>query len=200
MVECGILGGTFDPIHYGHLFCAERVREEFNLECVYFIPSGNPPHKHYKEMASALHRYRMVELAVKSNPYFKVLDIELKREGYSYTIDTINQLHELFRGKVKFYFIIGADNITDIPNWKNSEELIKKLEFIAVTRPGKWKDEFELGIKMLENKGCKINVISIPLIFISSTEIRERIKANKTIKYMVPEEVEKYIIDNKLYV
>lgn len=197
--RAAIMGGTFDPIHYGHLLAAERVREELNLDCIFFIPSGNPPHKDYDGMASSVHRYNMVECAVTSNPFFKILDIEINRDGYSYTIDTVNQLIELMGSRCKLYFIIGADNAGDILNWKNARELITKIEFIAVTRPGQWEEKLKYNVSVLRDEGCSIEVLEMPLVPITSTEIRKRVKNNKSVRYLVPEEVGKYIYKNNLY-
>lgn len=198
--KAAILGGTFDPVHNGHLLAAERVREEFGLDCVYFIPCGSPPHKNYKGMAFPIHRYNMVKRAVVSNPLFKVLDIETKRQGVSYTIDTVNQLIEILGEQCMLYFIIGSDNVADILNWKSAAELIQKVEFIIVTRPGEWEGRLKKEVESLEKNGCRANVLEIPLIPITSTDIRNRVKDGKTIRYMVHEEVRQYIINNKLYI
>ena len=197
--KAAIMGGTFDPIHYGHLLAAERVREEFDLDRIFFIPTGNPPHKSYKNRACADDRYKMTAYAVDSNPYFELLDIEVKREGYSYTIDTVNQLKELLSTDYNLYFIVGADNAGDILNWKRAGELLKEIEFIIVTRPGKWEESFNDDITKIRELGGKVNVLEIPLIPIKSTEIRERIINGKSIRYIVPREVEDYINENGLY-
>ena len=199
ITSAAIMGGTFDPIHYGHLLAAERVREELCLQRIFFIPSGNPPHKSYEEMANAIERYDMVQLAIASNPYFEVMDIELKREGYSYTVDTISELSKLLGSKCKIYFIIGADNVLEIESWKNSAQLIKEVEFIVVPRPGKFEEQVKDKIIELRNKGVRIKVIEIPLVPIKSTDIRERVKSNRSIRHMVPEKVEAYIKQNNLY-
>lgn len=194
-----VIGGTFDPIHYGHLLAAERTREELGLDCVYFIPSGTPPHKKYDGMASAFHRYNMASIAVETNPFFKILDIEIKREGYSYTIDTMEQLRGMMPSACSMYFIIGSDNMTDIPNWKNAEELAAKTEFAVVTRPGDWQEGLEQNARELRERGFGITLVRTPLVSVNSTDIRERIKDGRSIRYMVPQGVEKYIYDNNLY-
>ena len=199
ITSIAIMGGTFDPIHYGHLLAAERVREELCLQRIFIIPSGNPPHKNYEEMALAIHRYNMVKYAALSNPYFEVMDIELKREGYSYTIDTIHELSNRLGSKYKLYFIIGADNVLEIESWKESDQLIKKVQFIVVSRPGRFEEQVKDKIIELRNKGCRIKVIEIPLVPIKSTDIRNRVKTNRSIRYMVPEKVETYIKQNNLY-
>ena len=197
--KVAIMGGTFDPIHYGHLLAAERVREEFELDCIFFIPSGNPPHKSYEKMASAEDRYKMVESAVESNPKFEILDVEVRREGYSYTIDTVKQLKELLGADCNVCFIVGADNAGDILSWKKSSELIKEIEFIIVNRPGEWEERFKDNIAKIIENGAKVNVLEIPMVPINSTEIRERIRSGKSISYILPKEVEDYINENRLY-
>lgn len=197
--KIGLIGGTFDPVHFGHLLAAERAREEYNLEKVYFIPSANPPHKNYQGMADAKNRFEMVEAAIKDNPYFEISDVEFIRTGYSYTIDTVNEFIDIMGQDCKIYFIIGTDNISKILSWKNADQLMKKVEFIAMTRPGKWEQDFIININRLKENGCRINVVEMPLIHIESTSVRIRINNGQSIRYIVPEEVEKYILENKLY-
>lgn len=197
--KIAIMGGTFDPIHIGHLIAAERVHEELGVDYIYFIPSNIPPHKNYENMADSSQRYNMVELAIKSNPRFKISDIELKRQGNSYTIDTIRELKKTLITDTTIYFIIGADNASAILRWKEAEELLKIVELVIVTRPGKWENGFESEINLLKNSGGTVHVIEIPLISVSSGEIRNRVRNNKRIEYLVPEEVKEYIYENKLY-
>lgn len=197
--KVGLIGGTFDPVHYGHLLAAERAREEYNLEEVYFIPAANPPHKNYSGMADSQSRFKMVREAIKNNPDFKISGIEFERTGYSYTIDTVNTFIDEMGSECKIYFIIGTDNVGEILNWKNAGELIKKVEFIAMTRPGIWEEDLIVNLDKLKKNGCKINVVEMPLIHIESTDIRERVKNGQSIKYLVPENIEKYISQKKLY-
>ncbi|MGE5472934.1 MAG: nicotinate-nucleotide adenylyltransferase [Ignavibacteriales bacterium] len=195
----GLIGGTFDPVHFGHLLAAERAREEYGLEKVYFIPSANPPHKNYKGMAEAQNRFEMVEIAIRDNPYFEISDAEFVRAGYSYTIDTVNEFIHLIGQECKIYFIIGTDNVSEIKTWKNADELMKKVEFIVMTRPGKWEEDLAGNLNKLREDGCRISVVEMPLIHIESTSIRNRINNGLSIRYIVPEEIEKYILNNKLY-
>lgn len=195
----GIFGGTFDPIQCGHLLGAERAREEFDLQEVLFIPAGNPPHKHYPEMADALDRFDMVRISISDNQFFKISDIEFKREGLSYTIDTINQLIPVLGQDCELFFIIGADNVAEVLRWKNSKELFQKVQFIVLTRPGKWEESLEGDIEALKKNNCRVNLVEMPLIHISSTEVRCRVAENRSIKYMVPDCVEKYIGEKGLY-
>ncbi len=199
MEKIGIMGGTFDPIHYGHLMTAEAVRDEYQLEHVIFIPAATPPHKKQSGLTPAFHRYNMTLLATCSNPYFSVSDIEMNRRGPSYTIDTIKQLKELYGTQAEFYFITGADAVQGLPTWHRIEELLKLCHFIAATRQGclpdvdAIKDYFgELGRK-------KIHRLATPELQISSTDIRRRLKMNYSIKYILPDAVEQYIKKEHLY-
>ncbi len=201
VLKYGIMGGTFDPIHIGHLVLAEEVRTKLGLDKVIFIPSGNPPHKNFKNVSAANHRYYMTLLATVSNPYFEVSPIEIERTGKAYTVDTIKLLREKYKDEVELYFITGADAILDLPNWKNPEELLELCKFVAATRPGFNFTKMEEGIKNIEEKhNKKIYTIFAPALKISSTDIRNRIKANCSVKYLLSESVEHYIYKNNLYI
>lgn len=201
IMKYGIMGGTFDPIHIGHLVLAEEVRNKFNLDKIIFIPSGNPPHKDNREVTTAINRYEMTLLATTSNPNFDISSIEIERKGNSYTIDTIKQLRKSYRDKVEFYFITGADAILDLPNWKNVDELLTLSRFIAATRPGFELNEMEEKIKVIEEKyNREIDSIIVPALQISSTDVRNRIREGNSVKYLLPEIVEDYIFKNKLYI
>lgn len=197
MNNLGIMGGTFDPIHYGHLVAAEESRIEFDLKKIIFVPSGHPPHKKEKEVTLFQHRYLMTALAIATNPYFEVSSIEIEREGPSYAIDTINIFKEKYP-ESNIYFITGADAILQIITWHRTEELQRVCNFIAVSRPGYKLKEINTDLK---NKFSFNNIFSleIPALAISSTEIRRRVKNNKPIKYLLPEAVESYIYYKKLY-
>ena len=191
----GIMGGTFNPIHHGHLAAAEFVREEFKLDKVLFVPSGKPPHKHKCEIASPEHRWTMALLATDSNECFSVSSVEIDRGGESYTSDTIVELEKIYSARSNCYFITGADAIAEISAWHKSENLPKLAKFIAVSRPG-----YKLDMSKIDPRFHRgTYLIEVPALAISSTEIRERIRKGKTIKYLVPEIVEEYIYKNKLY-
>jgi nicotinate-nucleotide adenylyltransferase len=194
-----IMGGTFDPIHMGHLIAAERVREELGVDFLYFVPSSIPPHKHNPEMASAEDRYEMTRIAVSSNPFFKLSDIELKRLGQSYTIDTICEFKKEFGQASKIYFIIGTDNVGQVANWKEANKLKEVSEFIVVTRPGELEESIKSDLEKARLQGYEMTVLQVPLIELSSTEIRDRVKRGLSIKYLVPEEVREYIDCMGLY-
>jgi len=197
-VKIGVIGGTFDPIHYGHLIIAEEARVKVGLAKVIFIPAGNPPHKLRRPYSPAHHRYKMVELAIASNPYFEISPIEINRPGPSYSVDTMAILREEMGPNVELYFIMGVDSLAGILTWHKPEELIKLCKIIAVNRPG-----YGVDIDALNNiiPGIKEQVIFIkaPEIGISSTEIQQRVREGLPIRYLVPPEVERYIYENKLY-
>ncbi len=196
----GILGGTFNPVHYGHLIAAEAVREDFRLDRVLFIPTGIPPHKSMREVIAASHRYAMVECAVASNPFFEASKVETDRSGYSYSIDTLKALKARYAEGTEFYFIIGADVVPELVTWKEFDRIFEMCSFIALFRPGNDREAFKRQTDALK-KNYRVNIFTAeaPLIDISSTGIRERAAAGKTIKYLVPACVEKYILDNGLY-
>ncbi len=198
--KIAIMGGTFDPIHYGHLVAAETVRMEIGAQKVLFIPTGRPPHKNNKTVEHDEHRYLMTVLATANNPYFNVSRIEIDRPGMTYTIDTIRSLKKICGLDTEIFFITGADAIHDILTWKNPEELLKICRFVAVTRPGYDKESLLLSLKNVEDN-YKINLIfiEIPALAISSTDIRNRVIAQKSIKYLLPDEVEQYIMKFGLY-
>ncbi len=196
----GISGGTFDPIHFGHLLIAETLREQFRLDRVVFIPSGRPPHKPLEAVSDALHRYEMVKRAIQGNEFFEVSKIEIDRPGYSYTVDTLEELREEFGENTRIFFIIGADIVHDIVNWRNPGRIFELAEFIAVMRPGFNRDCFNRMLDDLKREySARIHTAEAPLIGISSTIIRDRIKKGLSIKYFLPESVESYIRQNNLY-
>ena len=199
-IKVGIMGGTFDPIHYGHLVTAEAVRAKFNLERVIFVPSGSPPHKVNEKITDRNHRYLMTLLATASNSYFDVSKVEIDREGYSYTVDTIRIFQEQFRGKADFYFITGADVLNEILTWKDVDVLFQLCDFVAATRPNYDYQKLYDKIEFLRtNYKGRIHFVEVPSLAISSTDIRYRVKNNLPIKYLLPESVETYIYKNNLY-
>ena len=199
--KIGISGGTFNPIHLGHLIVAELVRDRFGLDKVLFVPSGMPPHKNLSNVAGAEHRFNMVQKAVAGNPWFSESRIEVERGGYTYTVDTLKNLKEIYRNNTSLYYIIGADVLNDLLTWKDYQEVFKICEFIVVLRPGNDAYGFKKQIQYLRDNYCaKIHFIDTPLIDISSTEIRNSIKEGRSIKYLVPDAVEEYIKVNGLYI
>lgn len=197
--KIGIMGGTFDPIHVGHLVTAEAVRIEYCLEKVLFIPAANPPHKQDSQVISAVHRYIMTVMATYSNPHFYVSSIEMERPGPSYTIDTIRILAEQYGSECELFFITGADAVGDLPTWNGIEELLDLCRFIATTRPGCVSTLDEVIAQFGDKGRDRIHRLTTPELEISSTDIRERVKRGRSIKYIVPESVESYILKEGLY-
>ncbi|MCQ9208192.1 MAG: nicotinate-nucleotide adenylyltransferase [Omnitrophica bacterium] len=184
----GILGGTFNPIHLGHLALAKESAELLGLEKVIFVPTNLPPHKSTEELLPADQRYRMIALAIKSNPVFKVSDLEIRRGGLSYSIETVRAFKSIYAHR-NLYFIVGSDFLREFSTWKDIAKLSKSCKFVIAQRPG-------FVIKRLHKN---MQSISITAFDISSTDIRKRIRLKKSIQYLVPEEVRKYILRKKLY-
>ncbi|WP_400164131.1 nicotinate-nucleotide adenylyltransferase [Brevibacillus sp. TJ4] len=184
----GIMGGTFDPIHCGHLLAAEQAREQAKLDEVWFLPTHIPPHKSRHGLTPAHHRLRMVELAVADHPAFHVCDEELRREGPSYTYDTMRLLTQKFPTH-HFSFIIGGDMVNTLPEWNHYEELVRMIRFIGLARPG----------SRMKRENESVTYVEMPVWDISSTLIRNRVGAGKSIRYLVPDAVARYIKENGLY-
>jgi nicotinate-nucleotide adenylyltransferase len=199
-IRYAIMGGSFDPIHYGHLAAAETVRQKLNCQKVIFIPLGKPPHKKDRNLSDSIHRYTMTVLATISNPYFEVSNIEVNRDGYTYTLNTITELNKYYGKEVELLFITGADALFEIETWYKVEELLKLCSFVAVTRPGYDKSILEQKLVYLQSKyNSELHIIDVPGLNISSTEIREKVKIGDSIRYLVPETVEQYIFKHKLF-
>ena len=197
--KIAIMGGTFDPIHYGHLVTAEAVMHEYQIDQVLFIPSGQPPHKTEGQVTPADHRYLMTLLATETNPRFFSSRIEIDRKGYTYTIDTIRELKEMYHGS-EIYFITGADAFSNILSWKNPELLLSSCHFVAATRPGYSRAKAAPQIEALMDRHADtLLYLEVPALSISSSEIRARVKEGRPIKYLLPETVENYIYKHGLY-
>ncbi len=192
-MKIGIMGGTFDPLHIGHLLAAESARDSYQLDEVWFMPSHIPPHKD-KAGATGEQRLTMVAEAIKDHPSFRTLDIEVRRGGVSYTIDTIEELKEIYPA-FDFYFIIGADMVNYLPKWDRIEDLSEMLTFIGVGRPGSPLDLSALPSYLQR----RVLLADMPLVDISSSGIREKAEMGHSIRYMVPERVYEYIIRSGLY-
>lgn len=201
--KIGVMGGTFNPVHNGHLVTAQEALSQFKLDKVIFIPTGNPPHKIENEVASAEDRYIMTVIATSSNSNFFVSRMEIDRKGKSYTIDTVRQLRKIYGKNSLLYFITGADAILEILTWKNTGEIVSLCKFIAATRPGYNLSRIEDLRKRLSGKAGatnkKISVMEIPALSISSTDIRNRVRHKRPIDYLLPEGVSNYILKHGLY-
>ncbi|OGX47930.1 MAG: nicotinate (nicotinamide) nucleotide adenylyltransferase [Omnitrophica WOR_2 bacterium RIFOXYB2_FULL_38_16] len=190
MKRIGILGGTFNPVHIGHLAIAQRARENLGLDKVFFVPSNLPPHKSSKNVLPSAQRYHMVQMAIEGNPYFDISDFEINREGRSYSIDTVEHFYNLYLGKAKLYFIIGEDSFAKLDTWKHIDNIVKLADFVVVNRP---------GINVEDSK-IKVRTIEMPGLDISSSSVRRCLRLGKTVKYFLPEKVLEYIKRKKLYV
>lgn len=188
------MGGTFDPIHLGHVIAAESAREAIGLDEVWFMPTFIPPHKPNPPKASADMRLAMVRLAIADHPAFHAVDYEIVRGGASFTVDTVQLLNELYPDH-SFYYLIGADMVMYLPKWVRIEEIIQGVSFIGLQRPG-----FEVDLELLpENIAAKVQIAWMPQIDISSTAIRERVRLGQSTRYMVSEQVRVYMEANQLY-
>ena len=192
----GVMGGTFDPIHHGHLVTAEEALWQFNLAEVVFVPTGQPWMKADREVTTAEHRYLMTVIATASNPRFSVSRVEVDRHGPTYTVDTLEELRRQHHREVELFFITGADAILEIFHWKDPEDVLSKAHFIAATRPGYDIARFE---KEAPTSHPNVSVMDIPALAISSSDIRRRVQEGEPIRYLVPEGVNTYIRKFELY-
>jgi nicotinate-nucleotide adenylyltransferase len=190
----GIFGGTFNPIHFGHLIIAQESLYQFKLNKIIFIPAAIPPHKSLRDIALAKHRLQMTKLAIASNAQFAVSDLELERNDKSYTIETIKTLQKKFGKQTEFNFIIGIDALQEIFTWKNAEELLDLCWFLVAPRSG-------FDINLLDERIKKrVKFISMEPVNISASAIRYRIRKELPIRYFLPEKVYKYLIESSVYV
>lgn len=200
MKRIGIMGGTFNPIHKGHLALAKAAMEEFVLDEIIFIPARMPPHKKPEEIIDKEHRYQMVKRAIKKIPKYSISRIELDRKGISYAVDTFHELKKIYGEDAKLFYIMGLDSINEILKWKKPLELFKLCEFIVGTRPGTRIRTFRRLVKFppLQKEVDKIHLIELAED-ISSSNIRERLKTGKSVKGLLPRVVENYIRKHNLY-
>ena len=197
-MRVGVLGGTFDPIHNGHLVAAEEVRAQLDLDRVVFVPAGLPPHKLTEPISPVEHRLAMVELAIASNTYFTVSRVDIDRFGPCYTVDTMELLRDDWGGDVELYFIMGSDSLADIPTWHQPARLIRLCRLAVIERPGYGVDMGELE-RLLPGITSRVRFVNSPQLDISSTDIQRRVRGGLPIKYQVPEVVEDYIYQHELY-
>ncbi|MHA2789551.1 nicotinate-nucleotide adenylyltransferase [Corynebacterium sp. S7] len=190
----GVMGGTFDPIHHGHLVAASEVADRFALDEVIFVPTGEPWQKAEKKVTASEDRYLMTVIATASNPRFKVSRVDIDRPGPTYTIDTLIDLRKQYPGD-ELYFITGADALSSILSWRDWENMFDLAEFVGVTRPG-----YVLTEEMLPEKHHgRVHLIDVPAMAISSTDCRKRSKDGRPVWYLVPDGVVQFIAKNKLY-
>ena len=195
----GVFGGSFNPIHMGHLVIAEEARQEFQLSRVLFIPTGDTPGKKMRGGIMKQHRYDMVKLAIAGNDKFFVSDIEIKREGPSYTVDTIRELKTMYPEGTEFYFIAGTDSIADLPTWKYNKELLTSCDFICTSRAGS-EERIKSSMKYFGELGeKKIHFLRTPELEISSTALRRLMREARSVRYLMPDAVIEYIHSHYLY-
>ena len=192
MMRLGILGGTFDPVHIGHLIAAESAREAFALDRVLFVPAYQPPHKSTPPEASGMSRLKMVEVAIRSHIAFSVSDVEIRRQGTSYTVDTLLELSKT-HPTAKLYYILGADLLQDLERWHRWETAVDLATFVGVHRPGTEVKEIPDRIR------GAVKQMEIPAVAVSSTLIRARVAEGKSIRYLVPAPVQDIIEEEGLY-
>lgn len=194
-MRLGIMGGTFDPIHFGHLFMAQEAAEYADLDRVLFVPSGTPPHKHDPRMASNIDRYEMTCLAVSDDPLFDVSRVETDRQGRSYTVETLKLLHDIYPHD-DLFFIMGDDSALDIVNWREPFEIARIATLLSVGRPGASREK--IAYLPAEIRGA-LRLVDAPKLELSSTDIRERITSGRSVRYMLPDSVIRYIYEHDLY-
>ncbi len=200
--QVGVLGGTFDPIHMGHLIIAQEVVAALHLDMLYFLPAGDPPHKHDHLITPAQHRQRMVELAIAGNPSFAISLVDLERAGPSYTVDTLRLLREQWGPATSIAFVIGWDMLDDLLTWRDPAGVVGQADkLVAVHRPGYQLDPHYLLSLEAAVPGIKqrLTPLEVPQIAISSSDLRQRVATHRPIRYQVPEAVDAYIQAHGLY-
>lgn len=191
-MKIGIFGGSFNPPHTGHLIVAEHAKEKLGLGKILFVPAATPPHKQHLDIVEAHHRMEMMQCAVHGNRYFEATDIELQRGGVSFTVETLEELREVHTEDT-LVLLIGADNLLEFNTWRDPERILELVEVVALSRPGFRMEEVD------EQLRGRVSLCEVPLIGLSSSEIRRRVSEGKSIRYMVPLSVEAYIVSHGLY-
>jgi len=195
----GVFGGTFDPIHFGHLAVAEEVLAKLGLAEVFFVPAGQPWLKADRSISPAKHRVEMINLAIAGNPQFKLSTSEVDRPGPSYTVDTIEILQQQLGTEAKLFFLLGSDSLSELPQWKEPWRLIQICQLVAFTRPGFVLPPLESLESAIPGLSEHVTFVRVPQIDVSATEIRSRVAQGASIRYLVPQAVERYILEQGLY-
>lgn len=202
MARIGLYGGTFDPIHHGHLISARSLSEQLDLERVFLIPAARPPHKPNGAATSMEDRLAMARLAVAGDALFEVSDIESRRDGPSYTIDTVERIRQAFGAATELFWFIGGDSLPELPSWHRVRELVERVSIVTATRPG-WQQPTEATLSAAVGEAAArrllSNCVATPSIGISATEIRERRAAGRSVRYLTPPAVVAYMEDHGLY-
>jgi len=197
-LKIGVMGGTFDPLHIGHLILAQEAGYQLKLDKILFIPAGDPPHKQNQPVTPAFHRLTMAQLATAQNPLFEVSDVEIKRQGLSYTVNTLETLSQIYAETATLYFIIGADAAAELPNWYQPRRVIELAILAVVGRPGYIfpLDKLQAALPGIEQRLVRVDT---PMIEVAAQEIRQRVLEGAPIRYLVPPSVEEYIRREGLY-
>lgn len=198
-VRIGVLGGTFDPIHIGHLVAAEEVRWALGLDKVLFVPASTPPHKVRREISPAKERVRMVELAIASNPFFELSLVDINRPGVSYTVDTMQTLQGELGPSVDLFFIIGMDSLPELPTWRDPGRLIQLCRLAVVNRPPYPAADLRSLEATIAGISQRVHMVPMPGIYVSSTDLQSRVRRGLPIRYQVVDSVESYIREKGLY-
>jgi len=198
-LRLGVMGGTFDPVHFGHLVTAEEALVQFNLDKVVFMPTGRPVRKTHKHVSSAEDRYLMTVIATASNPDFEVSRLEIDRPGATYTVDTMTELRQIHGPRAELFFISGADAVREILTWKDAGRFAELCTFIAATRPGFDPDLGPLTPADSTVPLPRVESMEVPALAISSSDIRARVASRRPIRYLLPEAVAAYVEKNGLY-
>ncbi len=196
----GIFGGTFNPIHLGHLVIAEAAWQEYDLDKVVFVPASHPPHKQQdSDVAPNELRYEMVRLAIADNPHFDISDVELRREGLSYTVDTLRYFHTQYPAGTEFYFIIGTDTLEQLPTWKYIDELIELCHFVSALRPHYQVNWEHLTERFGDLAQTRIHYLATPQLEISATDLRRRLCTGQSVRYLMPDPVRRRLTEKGIY-
>ncbi len=201
-MRIGLFGGSFDPIHLGHLILAEQCREQGRLDQVWFIPAARPPHKKEHELARFENRVEMLHLALAGNPAFRVEEIENERDGPSFTVDTVAELKRRHPGD-EFFFLVGSDSLADLPKWHEPQRLVRSAGLLVMARPTSpllTPDQLRALLRLPPEVPLHLDAVDSPLVIdISSRDVRYRLASGRTVRYLLPRAVECYIADKRLY-
>ncbi len=199
-MNIGVLGGNFDPVHNGHLIVAEEVRARLNMAEIIFVPAGRPWLKVYGHISAAQHRVQMVRLAIAGKPYLKLSTMEIERAGFSYTVDTIAELRDKFGSEDELFFILGWDSLAQLPLWEEPSRLIKMCHLVAVPRSGHPRPSLKFIEAKVPGLSQRVIVMDKPEVDISAFAIRDRVARGLSIRHLVPEPVNRYIKEHRLYI